>query len=150
MKIGELASRAGVTAQAVRYYERRGLLGKPARTVSGYRSYEPRTVELLRSIQRAKDLGFTLREIKFMRDLHRQPADLLEARRFAVSKLQVLDEKIAWLQEIRAELQETLRHTEPRPEEMCPARPKPIPGDTDEKNSARKPALRAAGQRRHT
>lgn len=145
MKIGELANRAGVTAQAVRYYERRGLLGKPARTAAGYRTYDPRAVELLRSIQRAKDLGFTLREIKLMRDLHRRPADLQEARRFATSKLQVLDEKIAWLQQIRAELRESLRLTEPQPEEQCPARP--IKGDSHEKSATGSSARRADGQR---
>lgn len=64
MTIGQLAERAGVNVETVRYYERRGLLSEPARTGSGYRDYEPDAVARLRFIKRAQGLGFTLREIE--------------------------------------------------------------------------------------
>lgn len=64
MKIGELASLAGVPAATIRYYERRGILAEPARTESGYRRFGPETAERLRFIKRAQELGFTLDEIE--------------------------------------------------------------------------------------
>ena|SRR2546425_11678544 len=63
MRIGEIATKAGVTVQAVRYYERRGIVPSPARRASGYRDYPPRTVRQVRAIQWAQSLGFRLDEI---------------------------------------------------------------------------------------
>lgn len=63
MRIGELARRAGVNVQTVRYYERRGLLPDPRGNEQGYREYGEATLERLRFIRRAQDLGFTLTEI---------------------------------------------------------------------------------------
>src|ERR1700760_4060942 len=60
MFIGELAARAGVSVQAVRLYEKRGLMRTAARTAAGYRVYEPLDVELLTTITRCKALGLTL------------------------------------------------------------------------------------------
>ncbi|MGH8146108.1 MAG: heavy metal-responsive transcriptional regulator [Rhodanobacteraceae bacterium] len=62
--IGALARRAGVGIDTIRYYEREGLLPEPQRRASGYRDYGPGVVERLRFIRRAKDLGFTLEEIR--------------------------------------------------------------------------------------
>jgi MerR family copper efflux transcriptional regulator len=62
--IGAVARRAGVGIDTIRYYEREGLLPAPRRRASGYRDYEPDVVERLRFIRRAKDLGFTLEEIR--------------------------------------------------------------------------------------
>jgi MerR family copper efflux transcriptional regulator len=62
--IGAVARRAGVGIDTIRYYEREGLLPEPRRRASGYRDYAPGVVERLRFIRRAKDLGFTLEEIR--------------------------------------------------------------------------------------
>ncbi len=62
--IGELARRAGVKSDSVRFYERSGLLPKPARGPNGYRVYEEATVVRLRFIKKAQSLGFSLDEIK--------------------------------------------------------------------------------------
>lgn len=70
MHIGKLASELGISAQAVRFYERSGLLNEPARTESGYRQYGPDDVKRLRFIRRAKELGFTLSEIGSMLRMH--------------------------------------------------------------------------------
>lgn len=64
MKIGQLAERAGVNVETVRYYERRGLLPEPARSDAGYRQYQPEAAQRLRFIKRAQSLGFTLHEIE--------------------------------------------------------------------------------------
>jgi MerR family copper efflux transcriptional regulator len=63
LTIGQLAERAGVHVETVRYYERRRLLREPPRTTSGYRQYSASDLWRLRFIARAKQLGFTLAEI---------------------------------------------------------------------------------------
>ncbi|HJR14994.1 MAG TPA: heavy metal-responsive transcriptional regulator [Rhodanobacteraceae bacterium] len=62
--IGVVARQASVGIDTIRYYEREGLLPKPQRRASGYRDYDSGIVERLRFIRRAKDLGFTLEEIR--------------------------------------------------------------------------------------
>jgi Hg(II)-responsive transcriptional regulator len=64
LTIGQVARRAGVHLETVRYYERRGLLPPPPRTPAGYRQYQPDAVRRVRFIKRAQRLGFTLREIR--------------------------------------------------------------------------------------
>ena len=60
MRIGEVAARAGVTVDTVRFYERVGVLPPPARTESGYRDYVPQTVERIRLTRELQAIGFTL------------------------------------------------------------------------------------------
>ena len=60
MKIGEVATRAEVTVDTVRFYERVGVLPAPARTASGYRDYDPGTVERIRFTRELQKIGFTL------------------------------------------------------------------------------------------
>ncbi len=64
MAIGVVARRAGVGIDTVRYYEREGLLPAPRRRSSGYRDYDEAAVKRLRFIRRAKELGFSLAEIR--------------------------------------------------------------------------------------
>ena len=72
LRVGRVAVRAGVHRETLRYYERRGLIAAPPRRPSGYRAYPPATVERVRLIKWAQDLGFTLREIG---ELSRIPLD---------------------------------------------------------------------------
>jgi MerR family copper efflux transcriptional regulator len=64
LTIGQVAKRAGIGVETVRFYEREGLLEEPERRPSGYRQFDESIVARLRFIRRAKELGFTLREIK--------------------------------------------------------------------------------------
>ncbi len=70
LKIGEVAERAGVGVETVRFYERRGLLPEPPRRASGYRAFPPESVERLRFIRRSQRLGFSLAEIRDLLALH--------------------------------------------------------------------------------
>ena len=63
MTIGQIAKQAGVNVQTIRFYERKGLLDEPPRRASGYRQYPEVSVARVRFIRRAKDLGFSLKEI---------------------------------------------------------------------------------------
>ena len=83
MRIGELAARAGVGVQTIRYYERRGLLREAARRPSGFREYPPAVARRVRFIKRAQELGFTLEEIA---DIDRR-VEQLSAMREALDAL---------------------------------------------------------------
>jgi MerR family copper efflux transcriptional regulator len=95
---GKVARLAGVGVETVRFYEKNGLLEEPARRVSGYREYDEQTVNRLRFIQRAKDIGFTLTEIKDLLSLRSssdQPCDDVRGR--AEAKITQIEEKVALL-----------------------------------------------------
>ena len=105
LKIGELAKRAEIGVETVRFYERQGLLDAPQRLESGYRQYREETVEVLRFIRRAKELGFTLKEIRSLLDLRSdESAPRSEIRKQASSKIEEIDAKIADLQRMRTGL----------------------------------------------
>ena len=69
MTRGEVAEKADVNPETLRYYERKELIPKPRRSDGGFRLYDESYVDRLRFIQRAQDLGFTLAEIKGLLDL---------------------------------------------------------------------------------
>jgi len=106
LRSGQLAAAAGVNQQTLRYYERRGLLPEPDRSLGGHRLYPPRAVTVLRAIKTAQRLGFSLCEVADLltagADLHRRESAGLRSR--AQTKLAELDRKIADLQVIRDEL----------------------------------------------
>ncbi len=70
MRIGELAKATGVNIQTIRFYEREGLLRKPLRLPSGYREYAPTDVAHITFIRSCQGIGFTLRDVKEVLDLH--------------------------------------------------------------------------------
>jgi DNA-binding transcriptional MerR regulator len=74
LRVGEVAVRAGVHRETLRYYERRGLIPPPPRRISGYRAYPAETVERVRLIKWAQGLGFTLREIVELSRIPRDPS----------------------------------------------------------------------------
>ena len=102
LTIGLVARRAGVGVETVRFYEREGLLEQPARTGSGYRQYADAVVTRLRFIRRAKELGFTLKEIRELLDLRAgpgtTPADL---KRRTEAKVADIEGKILDLRRTR-------------------------------------------------
>ncbi len=105
LRIGEVAGKAGVNVQTLRYYERRGLLLAPQRTASGYREYPLETVRLIRFIKRAQDLGFTLKEIEelaLLREAKRSKRS--EARALAEAKMRDIDQKVRQLHAMRSAL----------------------------------------------
>jgi MerR family transcriptional regulator, copper efflux regulator len=119
MRIGELSESAGLNIQTIRFYERKRVLREPQRTPSGYRSYEPADLERLLFIKQSQKLGFTLREIRQMADLHHQIARLpsngansRECRTMATiteEKLKMVEEKIKSLRAMRRQLRHMLQ-----------------------------------------
>jgi Cu(I)-responsive transcriptional regulator len=106
MNLGELAQRADVGIDTVRYYERQGLLPAPQRLASGYRSYDRGDIARLRFVRRAKALGFTLSEIRELLALSgRREDDMGGLKAAATEKLADVERKLDELQRIRDGLQ---------------------------------------------
>lgn len=105
LTIGQIAERSGVGIETVRFYEREGLLAKPGRTEAGYRQYGEEVVARLRFIKRAKELGFSLREIGELLDLRMDPDTTCEdVRERAKAKIGDIEEKIQTLLKMKAAL----------------------------------------------
>lgn len=122
MRIGEVAARAEVNVQTLRYYERRGLLREPRRTISGYRAYPADAVHVVRFIKRAQELGFRLAEIEvLLRLADGGPDSCAQVRGLAVEKVGELDTKIGTLLALRDGLQRLIETCDrPRDERECP------------------------------
>ncbi|MBI2411703.1 MAG: heavy metal-responsive transcriptional regulator [Deltaproteobacteria bacterium] len=123
--IGELARRAGVNLQTIRYYERRKLLFPAERKASGYRFYDEGALKRLVFIRRAKELGFTLEEIRELLGLRVEPASSKEAcervKSKARAKMKSIENRIAALESVRKILKDLLNCCDKRrPTEECP------------------------------
>lgn len=100
--IGVLAQQSGVAIDTIRYYEREGLLSPAYRRASGYREYDTQSVERLRFILRAKELGFSLEEIRELLALESDRVNGVEGvKQRASRRLQELNVRIAQLTEMR-------------------------------------------------
>lgn len=115
MRIGELASKAGVNVQSVRFYERRRILREPVRTAGGYRLYGKSDLDDICFIKQCQALGFTLKEIQPLVQLHRtaaqmtasgvrRPAEFRDIAQLARVKLGQIDEKMRALKAVRLRL----------------------------------------------
>lgn len=109
LKIGEVSKRSGIGIEALRFYEKSGLLDKPERTDSGYRMYDANVLERLAFIKQAQVLGFSLEEIKQIIDDKRAgQSPCFEVRELVRLRLQELDERMQQMQRYRQELAATL------------------------------------------
>lgn len=102
---GQLAEAAGVNLESIRFYEGEGLLPKPPRTRSGYRLFPEDAVRRIRSIKRAQELGFSLKEVKELLSIRLDPERTCDDVAHQVdSKLCDIDRKIASLKAMRRAL----------------------------------------------
>ncbi len=121
MNIGTAAARSGVPAKTIRYYEEIGLMPPPGRTASGYRAYTDRDVETLKFIQRARSLGFAVKDVADLLALwHDRERASADVRRIAQHHVAEVERKIAELETIRGTLQSLIDccHGDDRPD--CP------------------------------
>lgn len=105
MQIGEVAKEAGIKAQTIRFYERRGLLKTPARTTSGYRAYPASVVQIVRFIKQSQELGYTLAEIKQLLVLRDHSGNAAQVRALATAKIDSINKRIESLVQMRDELE---------------------------------------------
>jgi MerR family transcriptional regulator, copper efflux regulator len=110
MLIGEVAAAAAMTTDAVRYYEREGLIPKATRTHAGYRLYPPAVVHRLMVVRSAQQFGFSLKQISTFfaaRDRGRRPCE--DVRLAAQRLLDAVDGQIDTLRKRRSEMQQVLK-----------------------------------------
>ncbi len=109
LKIGEVSKRSGVGVEALRFYEKSGLLDSPARTYGGYRVYGEEVLDRLAFIKQAQALGFSLEEVRrIIDDARRGASPCEEVREIVRRRLAELDERLRELRRFRDELKQTL------------------------------------------
>jgi DNA-binding transcriptional MerR regulator len=109
LKIGDVARLSGIGIEALRFYEKGGLLERPARTESGYRLYGREVLERLAFIKQSQALGFSLDEIKrIIEDARTGKSPCAEVREIVRHRLEELDERMREMRRYRKELSETL------------------------------------------
>lgn len=105
LTIGEVARSTGVGVETVRFYEKQALIPKPARKPSGYRQYDADAVRRIRFVLAAKEVGFTLKEIRELLALRVSGRrSCAEVKERALAKLATVDARLAELQRVRAAL----------------------------------------------
>lgn len=105
LTIGQVAKQADVGVETVRFYERKGLLEEPDRRPSGYRQYDEGVIRRLEFIQRAKELGFTLKEVKELLSLKFDSSTTCaDVKERAETKIEDIESKIRTLQRMKRAL----------------------------------------------
>jgi len=109
LRIGQLAALAGVSTHTLRYYERVGVLPRPARTSSGYRNYSPDVVGQLAFIKKAQALGLQLADVREILEISsggRPPCD--HVRELVGARLRDVEGRLRELRDLRTTLRQTL------------------------------------------
>ena len=121
VNIGAAARASGISAKMIRHYEQVGLLPPAGRTDSGYRVYGERDLHTLRFIRHARDLGFSIEQIRALLDLwHDNDRPSREVRALAQAQVEALERKLADLNAMKATLEHLVHccHGDERPD--CP------------------------------
>lgn len=122
LTIGQVAQRAGVHVETIRYYERRRLLPEPPRRRSGYRAYPVDAVRRIRFIKSAQDLGFSLDEIAELLEMRvTANTTCADVRRLAEDRLDEVEERIRKAQAMRRTLRRLIDNCQAeKPLSACP------------------------------
>lgn len=120
VNIGQAARLSGVSSKMTRHYEEIGLIGKAARSESGYRTYCEREVHTLRFIKRAREFGFSIQHIAQLLSLWRNQHASSEVKSLAQKHITELDEKISAVLGMRDALEQLLRHCPGDARPDCP------------------------------
>lgn len=134
VNIGEAAKASNVSAKMIRYYERVGLIPRASRAASGYRVYTEDDVHLLRFLRRARDLRFSVDEMRGLlslwRDRDRASADVKQA---ALSHIAELEETVAGIREVIATLRNLANECDGDDRPDCPIIDRLASGDPTKK-----------------
>jgi len=121
MQIGRVAERSGVPAKTIRYYEEIGLIAKPDRTAGGYRAYDRQDIDILRFVNRARSLGFSIKDVRNLLALYQDRARAsADVKSIALEHVEEIERKMAELDSMRRTLLHLAEkcHGDERPE--CP------------------------------
>jgi MerR family transcriptional regulator, copper efflux regulator len=121
MNIGQVAARAGVSAKTIRYYEDVGLIRPAARADNGYRAYSGTDVHVLRFVQRARSLGFSVEECRRLLALWQDPGRASgDVKAMALKRIAEIDGKMAELRGMRRTLVHLAEHCHGDTRPHCP------------------------------
>tara|TARA_R110000868_G_scaffold25050_3_gene97856 strand:- start:471 stop:893 length:423 start_codon:yes stop_codon:yes gene_type:complete len=122
LSIGQVAKKTNVTCDTIRLYEQYGLIDKPERAANGYRQYEEVTIDRLRFIIWAKEIGFTLKEIEGLLTVHQSAKQSCkEIMQQTKQKLQQVADKIEGLRSLEKSLNDLVHACEEnKPNDLCP------------------------------
>lgn len=119
--IGEASAKTGISPKMIRYYESQKLISLNVRTLAGYRVYQAKDLHVLRFIKRARDLGFSIKQISVLVSLWQDEVRTsAEVKKLALEHIQEMDQRIRAMQEMRDQLSDlaTLCQGDHRPD--CP------------------------------
>ncbi|AEC16646.1 DNA-binding transcriptional regulator CueR [Gallibacterium anatis UMN179] len=121
MYINEVAKLTNLSTKAIRFYEQKGLIAPPDRSVNGYRQYNMQHIEALNLIREAREIGFSLPEceqlLALYRNPHRRSADV---KAQTLAKIDEIDAQIAKLQQMRTKLSALAAQCPGDDSENCP------------------------------
>ncbi len=121
MRIGELARRLKLNPKTLRYWEEIGLIPPPERNASGYREYGPFHEDICRFILKAKEIGFSLAEIKEILDIRLSGTDPCRCtREKIIRKIEEIDRLMNELERKKYLLRELLKGPRAKPAVVCP------------------------------
>jgi Cu(I)-responsive transcriptional regulator len=121
MNIGQAAAESGISAKMIRYYESIDLLDASRRSDAGYRIYSAKDLHALRFIRRARDLGFSLKQIAALMALWRDKSRAsAEVKKLANEHIAELEQKAAMLKEMAATLKNLANHCHGNDRPDCP------------------------------
>jgi MerR family transcriptional regulator, copper efflux regulator len=121
LNIGQASKASGVSAKMIRHYEASRLIPPARRTAAGYRIYRDADVHMLRFVRRARDLGFSMKEIQMLLGLwHNRRRASADVKRLALGHVADLDRKIAELQVMRRTLVKLAEHCHGDHRPDCP------------------------------
>ena len=121
MTIGEAASRSGMPPKTIRFYEEIGLIAPAARLENRYRAYDENDVHTLRFINRARSLGFSLKEVSELLSLYRDRRRASkDVKRLALAHIAAVDRKIGELTTIRTVIAELAKRCQGNQRPECP------------------------------
>lgn len=121
MTIGQLARRVGVRPSAIRYYEAQGVLMPPKRSASEYRLYGSEAVSMIRFVRHARDLGFSLEQVRQLIDASRDDPPCILCRTLIDQHLSQVEEELQRLRSLRERLRRLARQPTPAvADAICP------------------------------
>ena len=121
MNIGKAAEFSGLPAKTIRYYEDIGLIHNPGRRENGYRDYSNRDLQILKFLNRARSLGFSVEACRQLLALYSDPnRSSAEVKTIALARIAEIDRKLEELEAVRATLMHLVEHCHGDKRPDCP------------------------------
>lgn len=137
MQIGRVVERSGVPAKTIRYYEEIGLIAKPERTAGGYRAYGKQDIDILRFVNRARGLGFSINGVRDLLALYQDPERAsADVKLISLERVQEIESKMKELDSMRRTLLHLAKKCQGDERSECPILDELALGPSDDSESS--------------